>query len=257
MRPFRSIAIDGPSGAGKSTLAKALAARLGFLYVDTGAIYRTVGLYVARQGGDCGDPQQVLPRLPELQLSLTYGADGLQHMLLAGEDVTQAIRENQVSRYASQVSAYPAVRAFLLEMQRNLARTHDVIMDGRDIGTVVLPQADLKIFLTASVEERARRRCLELEQRGTPQPFDQVLSDILERDKNDTERPVAPLRQAEDALAARELIKGKVLETAPLSAREAADQLAAAVSAQVVQVIGRVFVLYRPNPEQPQIKLPR
>ena len=120
MRPFRSIAIDGPSGAGKSTLAKALAARLGFLYVDTGAIYRTVGLYVARQGGDCGDPQQVLPRLPELQLSLTYGADGLQHMLLAGEDVTQAIRENQVSRYASQVSAYPAVRAFLLEMQRNL-----------------------------------------------------------------------------------------------------------------------------------------
>lgn len=146
MRPFRSIAIDGPSGAGKSTLAKALAARLGFLYVDTGAIYRTVGLYVARQGGDCGDPQQVLPRLPELQLSLTYGADGLQHMLLAGEDVTQAIRENQVSRYASQVSAYPAVRAFLLEMQRNLARTHDVIMDGRDIGTVVLPQADLKIF---------------------------------------------------------------------------------------------------------------
>lgn len=166
MRPFRSIAIDGPSGAGKSTLAKALAARLGFLYVDTGAIYRTVGLYVARQGGDCGDPQQVLPRLPELQLSLTYGADGLQHMLLAGEDVTQAIRENQVSRYASQVSAYPAVRAFLLEMQRNLARTHDVIMDGRDIGTVVLPQADLKIFLTASVEERARRRCRELQARG-------------------------------------------------------------------------------------------
>ena len=166
MRPFRSIAIGGPSGAGEATLAKALAARLGFLYVDTGAIYRTVGLYVARQGGDCGDPQQVLPRLPELQLSLTYGADGLQHMLLAGEDVTQAIRENQVSRYASQVSAYPAVRAFLLEMQRNLARTHDVIMDGRDIGTVVLPQADLKIFLTASVEERARRRCRELQARG-------------------------------------------------------------------------------------------
>lgn len=114
MRPFRSIAIDGPSGAGKSTLAKALAARLGFLYVDTGAIYRTVGLYVARQGGDCGDPPAGAAPLPELQLSLTYGADGLQHMLLAGEDVTQAIRENQVSRYASQVSAYPAVRAFLL-----------------------------------------------------------------------------------------------------------------------------------------------
>lgn len=200
MRPFRSIAIDGPSGAGKSTLAKALAARLGFLYVDTGAIYRTVGLYVARQGGDCGDPQQVLPRLPELQLSLTYGADGLQHMLLAGEDVTQAIRENQVSRYASQVSAYPAVRAFLLEMQRNLARTHDVIMDGRDIGTVVLPDAEVKVFLTASAEERARRRMLELQQRGTPEPYEDILRAIQERDWNDTHRAAAPLRQAEDAV---------------------------------------------------------
>lgn len=195
-----SIAIDGPSGAGKSTLARRLATTLRFLYVDTGAIYRTVGLYVARQGGDCGDPQQVLPRLPELQLSLTYGADGLQHMLLAGEDVTQAIRENQVSRYASQVSAYPAVRAFLLEMQRNLARTHDVIMDGRDIGTVVLPQADVKVFLTASPEARARRRCLELEQRGTPEPFDQVLSEIQQRDWDDSHRETAPLRRAEDAV---------------------------------------------------------
>ena len=200
MRPFRSIAIDGPSGAGKSTLAKALAARLGFLYVDTGAIYRTVGLYVARQGGDCGAPQQVLPRLPELQLSLTYGADGLQHMLLAGEDVTQAIRENQVSRYASQVSAYPAVRAFLLEMQRNLARTHDVIMDGRDIGTVVLPQADLKIFLTASVEERARRRCRELQARGAQVALATIQAEIAQRDYADSHRSAAPLRKAADAV---------------------------------------------------------
>ena len=200
MRPFRSIAIDGPSGAGKSTLAKALAARLGFLYVDTGAIYRTVGLYVARQGGDCEDPQQVLPRLPELQLSLTYGADGLQHMLLAGEDVTQAIRENQVSRYASQVSAYPAVRAFLLEMQRNLARTHDVIMDGRDIGTVVLPQADLKIFLTASVEERARRRCRELQARGAQVDLATIQAEIAQRDYADSHRSAAPLRKAADAV---------------------------------------------------------
>ena len=200
MRPFRSIAIDGPSGAGKSTLAKALAARLGFLYVDTGAIYRTVGLYVARQGGDCGDPQQVLPRLPELQLSLTYGADGLQHMLLAGEDVTQAIRENQVSRYASQVSAYPAVRAFLLEMQRNLARTHDVIMDGRDIGTVVLPQADLKIFLTASAEVRAKRRYDELVAKGDDVSFHEVLKDIEKRDRNDETRAVSPLKPAEDSV---------------------------------------------------------
>ena len=200
MTKHKSIAVDGPSGAGKSTLAKLLARRLGFLYVDTGAIYRTVGLYVARQGGDCGDPQQVLPRLPELQLSLAYGADGLQHMLLAGEDVTQAIRENQVSRYASQVSAYPAVRAFLLEMQRNLARTHDVIMDGRDIGTVVLPDAEVKVFLTASAEERARRRMLELQQRGTPEPYEDILRAIQVRDWNDTHRAAAPLRQAEDAV---------------------------------------------------------
>ena len=193
MRPFRSIAIDGPSGAGKSTLAKALAARLGFLYVDTGAIYRTVGLYVARQG-------ELKPRLPELQLSLTYGADGLQHMLLAGEDVTQAIRENQVSRYASQVSAYPAVRAFLLEMQRNLARTHDVIMDGRDIGTVVLPQADLKIFLTASVEERARRRCRELQARGAQVDLATIQAEIAQRDYADSHRSAAPLRKAADAV---------------------------------------------------------
>ena len=200
MRPFRSIAIDGPSGAGKSTLAKALAARLGFLYVDTGAIYRTVGLYVARQGGDCGDPQQVLPRLPELQLSLTYGADGLQHMLLAGEDVTQAIRENQVSRYASQVSAYPAVRAFLLEMQRNLARTHDVIMDGRDIGTVVLPDATVKIFLTATPEARATRRWKEYQAKGIDTPYEEVLADVKQRDYQDTHRAAAPLKQAEDAV---------------------------------------------------------
>ena len=200
MRPFRSIAIDGPSGAGKSTLAKALAARLGFLYVDTGAIYRTVGLYVARQGGDCGDPQQVLPRLPELQLSLTYGADGLQHMLLAGEDVTQAIRENQVSRYASQVSAYPAVRAFLLEMQRDMAKTQNILMDGRDIGTVVLPNATVKIFLTASPEARATRRWKEYQAKGIDTPYEEVLADVKQRDYQDTHRAAAPLKQAEDAV---------------------------------------------------------
>ena len=220
MRPFRSIAIDGPSGAGKSTLAKALAARLGFLYVDTGAIYRTVGLYVARQGGDCGDPQQVLPRLPELQLSLTYGADGLQHMLLAGEDVTQAIRENQVSRYASQVSAYPAVRAFLLEMQRNLARTHDVIMDGRDIGTVVLPQADLKIFLTASVEERARRRCRELQARGAQVDLATIQAEIAQRDYADShrEREVRPVTLYEFAYIVSKMIFSIVTFRTPLKA---------------------------------------
>lgn len=195
-----SIAIDGPAGAGKSTLAKALAARLGFLYVDTGAIYRTVGLSVARQGGDCGDPADVAARLPALRLSLTHGPDGRQHMLLGEEDVTDAIRENAVSRYASQVSAHPAVRAFLLEMQRDLARQHDVVMDGRDIGTVVLPQADVKIFLTASAQQRALRRFRELEERGQPVDFEKLRQEIVQRDYDDSHRAAAPLRQAEDAV---------------------------------------------------------
>lgn len=197
---FYSIAIDGPAGAGKSTLAKALAARLGFLYVDTGAIYRTVGLCVARSGGDCGDKAQVLARLPEIRIAMTYGEDGLQHMLLNGEDVTEAIRENAVSGYASLVSAYPEVRAFLLDMQRELARTHNVIMDGRDIGTVVLPSADVKVFLTASPEERAKRRCRELEQRGQPVDYRQLLEEITRRDYADSHRAAAPLKQAEDAV---------------------------------------------------------
>mgnify|MGYP004471638455 FL=1 len=197
---FYSIAIDGPAGAGKSTLAKALAARLGFLYVDTGAIYRTVGLFVARSGGDCGDKAQVLARLPEIRIAMTYGEDGLQHMLLNGEDVTKAIRENVVSGYASLVSAYPEVRAFLLDMQRELARTHNVIMDGRDIGTVVLPGANVKVFLTASPEERAKRRCRELEQRGQPVDYRQLLEEITQRDYADSHRAAAPLKQAEDAV---------------------------------------------------------
>lgn len=195
-----SIAIDGPSGAGKSTLAKALAARLGFLYVDTGAIYRTVGLYVARQGVDCGKEDEVLPHLPNIALSLTYGEDGLQHMLLNGEDVTGAIRENQVSRWASQVSAIPGVRAFLLEMQRDLARRHSVIMDGRDIGTVVLPKADVKIFLTASAEVRADRRCKELAEKGQKPSFEKVLAEIRQRDYQDTHRDIAPLKMARDSV---------------------------------------------------------
>lgn len=197
---FYSIAIDGPAGAGKSTLAKALAARLGFLYVDTGAIYRTVGLSVTRSGGDCGDKAQVLARLPEIRIAMTYGEDGLQHMLLNGEDVTKSIRENAVSGYASLVSAYPEVRAFLLDMQRELARTHNVIMDGRDIGTVVLPGADVKVFLTASPEERAKRRCRELEQRGQPVDYRQLLEEITQRDYADSHRAAAPLKQAEDAV---------------------------------------------------------
>ncbi|MCI8813046.1 MAG: (d)CMP kinase [Oscillibacter sp.] len=194
------IAIDGPSGAGKSTLARAIAGKLGYLYVDTGAIYRTVGYYARGRGLDLKDGEAVAAALPEVTVEMAYGEDGLQHMLLNGEDVTEAIRLPEISLCASAVSAHPGVRAFLLEMQRKLAREHSVIMDGRDIGTVVLPDAEVKIFLTASPEARARRRCLELEQRGTPQPYQEVLREIGERDRSDTNRSVAPLRQADDAV---------------------------------------------------------
>ena len=199
---YRSVAIDGPSGAGKSTLAKRLAQELGFLYVDTGAIYRTVGLAVRRRGIDPVDEAGVAALLPELSISMRYGEDGLQHMFLSGEDVTGAIRENEISAYASKAASLPAVRDFLLEMQRRTAREHDVIMDGRDIGTVVLPQADLKIFLTAAPEARAQRRYRELLARGQQADFDQVLAEVVERDPRDTERETAPLRLAEDAVTA-------------------------------------------------------
>ena len=198
----KSIAIDGPSGAGKSTLAKALAEALGFLYVDTGAIYRTVGLRAFRAGADPSDPAAVVPLLEGLDIGMRHAGDGLQRMYLNGEDVTEAIRRHEISAYASAVSAIPAVRAFLLEQQRSLAREHDVVMDGRDIGTVVLPEADVKIFLTAAPEVRARRRWLELKQRGQETGFDTVLRDVLARDEQDTHRSAAPLRQAEDAVLA-------------------------------------------------------
>ena len=202
MSKHRSIAIDGPSGAGKSTLAKQLAEKLGFLYVDTGAIYRTVGLQAFRTGTNPEDGAGVIALLKDLNIHLAYGTDGLQHMYLNGEDVTEEIRRHEISAYASNVSAIPEVRAFLLEQQRSLARSHDVVMDGRDIGTVVLPEADVKIFLTAAPEARARRRWLELKQRGQETAFDTVLRDVLERDERDINRATAPLRQAEDAVLA-------------------------------------------------------
>lgn len=195
-----SVAIDGPSGAGKSTVARALAAEFGFLYVDTGAIYRTVGLAVRRAGIASGDREGVVALLPSLRIGLAHGENGMQRMYLDAEDVTDAIRTPEISLYASDVSAFPEVRAFLMEMQRSLARENDVIMDGRDIGTVVLPQAGLKVFLTASAEERARRRVLELEQKGIFQPYEEVLRDIQYRDKNDSSRAAAPLKAAEDAV---------------------------------------------------------
>lgn len=202
MTKHRSIAIDGPSGAGKSTLARALAKALGYLYVDTGAIYRTVGLQASRTGVDPEDRDGVVALLPGLDIRLGYGEDGVQRMFLNGEDVSQAIRQHEISRYASSVSALPEVRAFLLDRQRQLAAEHDVVMDGRDIGTVVLPQADVKIFLTAAPEARARRRWLELQQRGDETDYETVLRDVIDRDEKDTNRATAPLRQAEDAVLA-------------------------------------------------------
>lgn len=196
---FTSIAIDGPAGAGKSTLARKLAEQLGYIYVDTGAIYRTVALKALWEKVDPADPAQVVPLLEGLEIHMGF-EDGVQKMYLEGEDVSGAIRRHKVSGAASQVSAIPEVRAFLLEFQRKLARESSVVMDGRDIGTVVLPNADVKIFLTAAPEARARRRLLELEQRGETADFDTILRDIKERDYQDEHRPIAPLKQAADAV---------------------------------------------------------
>ena len=215
---FKSIAIDGPCGAGKSTLARKLAEALGYLYVDTGAIYRTVGLYVTRQGADTRDAAAVEALLPEIRIEMSYGEDGLQRMCLNGEDVTGAIREHAISACASDVAAVPAVRAFLLEMQRRTAREHSVVMDGRDIGTTVLPGADLKIFLTASPEVRARRRYDELLGRGQRADYDKVLRDVISRDEEDMNRAVSPLRKADDAAE---------VDTTELSFEESFQQLLA------------------------------
>ena len=195
-----SIAVDGPSGAGKSTLAKALARALNIIYVDTGAIYRTIGLEVFRRGLDPKNEAEVSAILPELSIRMEYEDDGLQHMFLNGEDVTADIRLPKISLYASDVSALPAVRAFLLEMQRELARRNCVIMDGRDIGTVVLPDAEVKIYLTASAEERAKRRFLELAARGAGKTYQEVLEEQRLRDDNDMHRAIAPLKPAEDSV---------------------------------------------------------
>ena len=195
-----SVAVDGPSGAGKSTLSKAVARELGIVYVDTGAIYRTIGYYIFREGIDPKDAGAVVAALPLIHVDMCYSEDGLQHMLLNGEDVTEQIRLPEISMYASAVSAIPSVRDYLLEMQRDMARRSSVIMDGRDIGTVVLPDAQVKIFLTADVEVRARRRTAELELRGTPKPFEQVLEEMKQRDWADSHRDAAPLQEAEDAI---------------------------------------------------------
>ena len=200
MNKLYSIAIDGPSGAGKSSLAKRIAAGFNFIYVDTGAIYRTVGLAAHRKGIACKDESLVSEILPDLNISIGYDESGEQRMFLNGEDVSKEIRLPEISICASDVSSLPSVRAFLLEMQRSFARNYNVIMDGRDIGTVVLPDADLKIFLTASAEARAERRMKELCQKGLEVKFDEVLKDIEYRDLQDSTRAAAPLKAAEDAV---------------------------------------------------------
>ena len=200
MNGHYAIAIDGPSGAGKSTLARDCAAAFGFLYVDTGAIYRTVGLAAYRRDLDRRDEAAVAALLPELDIRMAYNAEGEQRMFLNGEDVSEAIRAPEISICASDVSALPAVRAYLLEMQRRMARENSVIMDGRDIGTVVLPEAELKIFLTASAEARAERRVKQLEEKGLVCDYEEVLRDIRYRDEQDSHRAAAPLKAAEDAV---------------------------------------------------------
>ena len=194
-----SIALDGPGGAGKSSIAKQVAKLRGIVYVDTGAMYRAIALYMLKNNVDIHSEETVVSQLENVDIKLEY-RDGAQCVILNGEDVSTQIRTNEVSMTASVTSAYKQVRAFLMDTQRNVAKTTSVIMDGRDIGTVVLPDAEIKIFIVADPEERAKRRYKELIERGQNVPFEEVLKDIIQRDYNDENRAEAPLRQAEDAI---------------------------------------------------------
>ncbi len=196
---MKSIAIDGPAGAGKSTIARKIAADLGYIYVDTGALYRAVGLYAVKKGVDTKDESKVTPLLNEITVSIKH-IEGKQHVFLNDNDVSEAIRAPEISMAASDVSAIGSVRDFLFNLQREMAKNHNVVMDGRDIGTVVLPGATIKIFLTASVEDRAKRRFDELTQKGTEVSYEEILDDMKKRDYNDSNRKIAPLKQAEDAI---------------------------------------------------------
>lgn len=194
-----SIAIDGPAGAGKSTIARTVARRLGFIYVDTGAMYRAIGLYFLRKGVNGHDAETIAAMCPELSVTIQY-EDGEQQVYLNGENVSGQIRTEEVGQMASLTSAQPAVRATLLQLQRDMAKNADILMDGRDIGTHVLPDADLKIYLTASAQVRAERRFAELTSRGVDCDLARIRQDIIERDHQDMTRAIAPLRQAEDAV---------------------------------------------------------
>lgn len=210
------IAIDGPGGAGKSSVAKALAAGLGLVYVDTGALYRSVGLFMRRAGVDTSSADKVAPLLANVKLSLRWTEDG-QRVFLGDEDVSEAIRTPEASMDASAVSAIPAVREFLLGIQRDMANAGNVIMDGRDIGTVIMPDADLKIFLTASPEARAKRRFAELRGKGQDCTLEEVLADIVKRDANDTGRDIAPAVPAEDAV---------IFDNSDMGLQETVDKIA-------------------------------
>lgn len=225
-----SIALDGPSGAGKSTVAKKCAERFGFKYVDTGAIYRTIGLAAFNRGIDTKNSAAVVSMLPELDIDLSYNESGEQRMLLNGSDVSEEIRSPEISMCASNVSAIAAVRDYLTDMQRNMAKKYDVIMDGRDIGTVILPNADVKVFLTASADSRAARRYKELIKKGSEISFNEVLSDMKLRDEQDTKRAAAPLKTAEDAV---------YLDTSDMSFDESVD----AVAKLIIEKTGRVPVM--------------
>ncbi len=209
------IAIDGPAGAGKSTISKAAAKRLGFVYIDTGAMYRAIGLAAVRRGIDTKDAEGVKAILPEVEVSIKHGVDG-QQIFLNGENVSEEIRLPEISVAASNVAVIPEVRLKLVELQRSLAEKEDVIMDGRDIGTYVLPDAEVKIFLTASVEERARRRLKELLEKGVETTLEDVQADMEYRDKNDSGRAFAPLKEAEDSVR---------LDNTYLTIDEAADEI--------------------------------
>lgn len=218
-----SVAIDGPAGAGKSTLARRLAADFGYIYVDTGAMFRTIGLYALRAGKEPKDNEAVDALLPNITLEFAF-IEGEQHIYLNGEDVSTAIRTEEVGMAASAVGANPAVRAFLLEMQRDMAKTQNILMDGRDIGTVVLPNATVKIFLTASAEARAQRRAKELAEKGQPADFATVLADIRQRDYQDSHRTVAPLKQADDAI---------LVDTSSIGLQESFDLLKRTILAHI------------------------
>ena len=220
-----SIAIDGPAGAGKSTIAKQLAKELGYYYVDTGAIYRTVAYFMDLLGVSPKDADGVQRYIDELTINIEYDEDGRQHMIMNGMDVTDHIRTPEISRMSSEISAHAVVRSVLLDMQRDVAKKHNVIMDGRDIGTVVLPRANVKIFLTASPEVRATRRHAEMLAKGSKDSYEKVLADIKKRDHNDSTREIAPLKQAKDAI---------LVDTSSMEI----DEALAAIKAIVAEKIG-------------------